>query len=477
VVTSAATLSFVNGAPLASSESYDNIDPSTGLVLGTIARGGADEIDAAVAAARTAQREWRRSTPEQRADYLEAYSHLIRSSVDELARLDTEDTGKPLRQARADAEVCARYFQFYSRVIESYYSAAIPLRDDLHVYTRHEPRGVTGHILAWNFPLQMFGRSVAPAIATGNCSIVKPADETPRSAVRLAQLAHQAGIPSGVVNVVTGFGAEAGAALAQHPGVDHVGFVGSVDVGAIVASAAASRVVPSLLELGGKSAHLVFADADLAAAAPTILRSIMINAGQTCSAGSRVLVHESRHDELVERLVELFSNVTIGPGMDDRDLGPLVSHKQQDRVRGYVDGNVKGAVLYGGFVPDVPGSENGSYYAPTLIDGVDPHSPIAQEEVFGPVLVMMPFADEDEAVALANGTAFGLLGAVWTNSVSLAHRVAAQIDAGQVYVNAYGAGGGVELPFGGFKKSGYGREKGIEALGEYTQTKTVVVQL
>jgi aldehyde dehydrogenase (NAD+) len=280
-----------------------------------------------------------------------------------------------------------------------------------------------------------------------------------------------------VVNVITGTGAEAGSALVRHPGVAHVGFVGSVDTAAIVAGMAAQRIVPSLLELGGKSAHVLFPDADLDAAVPAIVKAIMVNAGQTCSAGSRVLVHEAIHRELIEKLADAFAKVSIGPGVDDRDLGPLVSRRQQDRVRRYVDGLTQGKIVCGGFVPEIGPHGAGAYYAPTLIDGVAPASPIAQEEVFGPVLVAMAFSSEEEAVQLANGTSYGLLGAVWTADLARGHRMAAEIRAGQVFVNNYGAGGGVELPFGGFKKSGYGREKGVEGLSEYTQTKSVIVQL
>ncbi|MEW2397254.1 aldehyde dehydrogenase family protein [Streptomyces sp. NPDC046862] len=471
------TESFIDGSPVAANETYDNIDPSTGLSLGEVSRAGREQVDQAVAAARAAHRTWRTTTPEQRAGLLCRLADLIVEQADALARLDSEDTGKPLSQALGDARVCARYFRFYGHAIDSYYGLSIPLRQDLHVYTRREPYGVTGHLLAWNYPLQLLARQVAPAVATGNCTVVKPADETPRSAVTVARLAIEAGLPQGVINVVTGLGTEAGAALAYHSGVDHLGFVGSTRVGALVAAAGAERVTPVTLELGGKSAHLVFADADVEKAARVVASAILQNAGQTCSAGSRVLVHESVHAELVERVVGHFANVSIGRGLDDPDLGPLVSRKQQDRVRGYVESAGTGEILYGGTVAEPDGITEGAYFTPTLIDGVDPASPLAQEEVFGPVLTTMRFSTEEEAVALANGTDYALLGAVWTSDLSRAHRVAAEVEAGQVYVNTYGAGGGVELPFGGFRKSGYGREKGAEALDAYTATKTVVVQL
>ncbi|MFJ8927524.1 aldehyde dehydrogenase family protein [Streptomyces sp. NPDC102364] len=469
--------SLIDGRTVGTSEVYENIDPSTGRSLGNVSRAGAEQVDEAVATARTAQRSWRTTTPEHRADLLCRLADLVDAQAEELARLESEDSGKPLSQARNDARVCARYLRFYGRAIDSYYGLSIPLRPDLHVYTRREPHGVTGHIIAWNYPLQLFARRVAPALATGNSAVVKPADETPRTALAVARLAIEAGLPPGVLNVVTGLGSEAGAALASHPGIDHLGFVGSTRVGSLVAAAAAERVAPVTLELGGKSAHVVFADADVEKAARTAAQAILQNAGQTCSAGSRVLVHESVHAEVVERIAAHFAKVTIGPGTTDPDLGPLVSRKQQERVRGYVEGVDSGEIVFGGTVAAPAGVTEGAFFTPTLIDGVDPAAPIAQEEVFGPVLTTMPFATEEEAVALANGTDYALLGAVWTTDLSRAHRVAAEIEAGQVYVNTYGAGGGVELPFGGSRKSGYGREKGVEALDSCTATKTVVVQL
>jgi len=473
----ALTASFIDGEFVESASTYENISPSTGEVIGLVSRGGATEVDAAVCAARQANRTWRTTAPEERARLLDRLADLIEASTETLARVESEDTGKPLTQARTDAQVCARYFRFYAHAIDSYYGLSIPLRPDLHVYTRREPLGVTGHIVAWNYPMQIMARGVAPALATGNCAVLKPADETPRTAVMIAELATRAGVPPGVFNVVTGIGDVAGAALSAHPGVSHLGFVGSVRVGSLIAHAAAQRVVPVVLELGGKSAHVVFADADVGVAARVAAKAILQNAGQTCSAGSRLIVHEGVHDELVSRVAELFGQVTIGPGIDDPDLGPLVSLKQQARVRGYVESITSGEIVAGGTIAEPHGITGGAYFTPTLIDGVDPLSAIAQEEVFGPVLTATTFASEEEAIALANGTDYALMGAIWTKDLSRAHRVAAEIEAGQVYVNTYGAGGGVELPFGGFRKSGYGREKGREALDSCTATKTIVVQL
>lgn len=473
------TTSFIGGRHVPSLTTYANIDPATGDHLGDVSRAGADEVDRAVKAAAKAQREWKRSSPEQRSRLLVATAAAIRTHRDELARIESEDTGKPLSQAYADVDVCARYFEFYGHVIESYYGQTIPLSADMHVYTRREPYGVTGHIVAWNYPLQLIGRAAATSLATGNCAVAKPADETPRSTVRLAEIIHSVGFPAGAFNVVTGLGAEAGAALAAHPGVSHLGFVGSTEVGSRIAHAAAERVVPTILELGGKSANVVFADADVDAAVPSLVRSIIQNAGQTCSAGARLIVAEDVHAEVIEKMARAMEQVTIGHGLDDPMLGPLISVRQQARVEGFLSDIGDARIVTGGSRPDGLAADlgGGAFIAPTLVDGVTPGSTIAQQEVFGPVVVAMTFADEAEAVALANGTEYGLVSALWTKDLSRAHRVAAEVEAGQVFVNTYGAGGGVELPFGGFRKSGYGREKSIEALDEYTQTKTVVIKL
>ena len=471
------TAAFIAGRHVAGTAAYDNIDPGTGKSAGTVIRCGADEIDQAVQAAWSAQPGWNDTPTAERASLLTRLADTISAHSEELARLESEDTGKPITQARTDAAVCARYFQFYGHAIDTYYGDTIPVQPGLHAYTTREPYGVTGHIVAWNYPMQLFARGVAPAIATGNSSVVKPADETPRTAVRLAELAVEVGIPAGVVNVVPGYGVEAGAALTAHPGVRHIGFVGSTEVGAQVARAGADNVTPVVLELGGKSAHVVFADAALDDAADAITRGILQNAGQTCSAGSRLIVDERVHDELTEKLVERFARVRLGAGVDDPDLGPLISAKQQTRVRGFLDELDAGEVLIGGRAPQDPDLADGAYFLPTIVDGVDPTSPIAQQEIFGPVLTVMTFAEQQEAVRLANCTEYALMGAVWTRDISNALTTARGIEAGQVYVNAFGAGGGVELPFGGFRKSGYGREKGVEALNAYTQSKTFVIKL
>jgi len=453
---------------------FEDVDPGTGQVVAEVARCGAAEIDAAVTAARAASSGWRRRPPAERSRLLARTADLIRRDHDELSRIETIDTGKPLAQARVDVTIAARYFDFYAHTLEALYGSTIPLGPALLAYTLREPHGVTGHIIPWNYPAQMVGRTVAPAVAAGNCCVLKPAEEAPLNGVRIAQLALEAGIPPGVFNVVPGLGEEAGAALAAHSGIDYLSFTGSTEVGRLVAKAAADNVVPVTVELGGKSPNVVFADADLERAVPAIVGSIVQNAGQTCSAGARLLVEEPVYDRVRDAVAERFRSLTVGHGLDDPDVGPLISERQRDRVASIVEaGRSDANVFVGGAVLDGPGY----FFEATLFDEVRPGSAIATEEVFGPVLAMAAFRDVDQAVALANATQYGLVAGIWTRDIGKAHTVAAEIAAGQIFINTYGAGGGVELPFGGFKMSGYGREKGIEGLVAYTRTKTVAVGL
>jgi aldehyde dehydrogenase (NAD+) len=472
--------SLIDGEPVAAGGWFDDLDPSTGETLARVAAGGAAEVDLAVRAARTAfdTGPWPDLAPSERGRTLRSLADLVARSRDDLAMLESRDTGKPLSQARTDVEVAARYFEFYGSAIETLHGETIAAIPGVHAFTTREPLGVTAHIEPWNYPLQIGSRTLAPALAAGNCCVLKPAEEAPLSLLRLAELALHAGVPAGVLNIVTGTGQDAGAPLAAHAGIDHLSFTGSVEVGASVAAASAANVTPISLELGGKSPNIVFGDADLGRAVPVIVRSILQNAGQTCSAGSRLLVHRDVHAPVVEAVAEGFAGARIGPGVDDPDLGPLISPAQLERVeRAVGDGAAQGRLVAGGRRAERPGLPGGYFFEATLVDDVDPSAPLAQEEVFGPVLAVTPFGDEDESVRLANGTRFGLIAAVWTSDVGRAHRMARRLRCGQVYVNTYGAGGGVELPFGGVKQSGYGREKGFEALLGFTQTKTVVVHL
>jgi aldehyde dehydrogenase (NAD+)/betaine-aldehyde dehydrogenase len=472
-------LAIIGGERVEAASVFEDVDPSTGTPLAEVARCGSREVNDAVTAAWDAfEGVWRRTSAAERARALRGLCELVRRERDDLALLESRDTGKPLRQARTDVDVAARYFEFYADTVEAVYGDTIPVSQEIFAYTLREPYGVTGHIVPWNYPIQIGSRTVAPALAAGNCCVLKPASEAPLTALRLGELALEAGFPPGALNVVPGYGAEAGSALAGHPRIAHLSFTGSVEVGRLVAKAAAENCVPVTLELGGKSPNIVFADADVGGAAPVIVNSIIQNAGQTCSAGSRLLVEEAVHDRLLRDIAERFRALRLGPGPDDPDLGPLISGEQRERVLRYVEeGKRESRLLVGGEAPSDERLADGFFWLPTLFDEVAPTAVIAQEEIFGPVLAATSFRSFDEAQQLAEDTQFGLIAAVWTRDVGKAHLLARELRVGQVYVNTYGAGGGVELPFGGWKLSGHGREKGFEALLGYTQTKTVAVKL
>ncbi|HEY4199126.1 MAG TPA: aldehyde dehydrogenase family protein [Devosiaceae bacterium] len=469
------SLCFIGGAwqkPLAG-ETLPVENPSTGEIVATIARGRAEDIDRAVGAARAALAgEWGRMPAVERGRLLTRIGQKVLERVEDLARIEAIDVGKPLKQARADALALARYMEFYGGACDKIHGETIPYLDGYTVYTLRQPHGVTGHIVPWNYPMQMVGRSVGGALAMGNAAVLKPAEEACLSAIAFAAIAEEAGLPKGVLNVVPGLGEEAGAALTAHPGINHISFTGSVGVGTLVQQAAAKNIVPVTLELGGKSPQLVFADADLDRALPFLVNAGVQNAGQTCSASSRVLVQRSIHDEVLRRMSERYAALRVGPALADLDVGPLVSDRQKQIVSGFL-ANLGGARIaaQGAIAADAP--TGGHYLPPTLLAGVDPANRLARDEIFGPVQVVIPFDDEAEALAVANGTDYGLVAGIWTTDGGRQMRLARDIKSGQVFINNYGAGGGVELPFGGVGKSGHGREKGFEALYGFSVLKTV----
>ncbi len=450
--------------------------PVDGLAFEAIPRGEAADIDLAVAAARQAlSGAWGKLSALERGRLMLKMAQHILDHAEELALLEARDTGKPMTTARNDMVVLARYFEFYGSAADKIHGEVIPFLNGYQVNLLREPLGVTAHIIPWNYPAQMMGRSIGPALAMGNAVVVKPAEDACLSCLRIAELALEVGFPPGALNIVSGLGEEAGAALAKHPDINFISFTGSNEVGVLIQQAAALNAVKCVLELGGKSPHLVFSDANLELAASTVVRGIIQNTGQTCTAGSRLLVQSDFYEEFLSLVAEKFSKVRVGTPEMNLDCGPVVNLSQQQRVNKYIAQAQQDGLkilAQGQIDPNVP--SGGYYVTPTLFDQVPAEHPLAHEEVFGPVLAAMPFVDEAHAIALANGTDYGLLAAVWTENGGRQQRVAKALKCGQVFVNSFGAGGGVELPFGGVKRSGHGREKGFMALEEMSTTKTVI---
>ena len=475
-------LLIINGERVAASDAgtFDVFDPSSGETLATVAKATRADVDRAVVSAQQAMdsKAWGGIVPAERGRIMNRIAAALRDRAEDLAKLESLDNGKPLRQARTDVQVAARYFEFFAGIADKIMGHTIPLGPGFLDYTVREPIGVSAQIVPWNYPIQIGARGVAPALAAGCAVVLKPSSEAPMTALRLGEIALECGLPPGALNVIPGTGSEAGVALASHTDINQLTFTGSVDVGIGVARMAADNVVPVVMELGGKSPNIVFADADLDLAAAGVANAIFQNAGQTCSAGSRLLVERKAHDELVERLAARAKSMRIGPGVSDPDMGPIISKRQLETVERYVRvGTKEGArVAAGGARPTDTSLGGGYYFQPTLLDRVTPDMRVAQEEIFGPVLAMIEFDDLEQAAEIANRSQYGLVSGIWTRDINKAMSLAARIKAGQVYVNTYGAGGGVELPFGGYKKSGYGREKGLESLASYTQVKNVCVK-
>ena len=470
---------FINGerAWAGSGATFDAIDPATAEVFATVAQGDKGDVDSTVEAARAVfEGGWAGLPPVRRVRILNRLAGLLRERSRDFAELESLDVGKPLRQAEDDVAAAAGYFEFFAGVADKVFGSSIPLGAGFIDFTLREPLGISAQIVPWNYPLRLASRGIAPALACGNAVVAKPAAEAGLSVIKLAELAIEAGLPAGVFNVVTG-GRETGAALASHRGINHITFTGSVPTGIAIMKAAADNVVPVTLELGGKSANIVFADADLERAAASAATTLMQNSAQTCTAPTRLLLEESAHDRFVEVLSSRIKKIRMGRGLDNPDMGPVVSERQMQRVLGYLEkGAGDGATaLTGGRRADTPDLAAGYFIEPTLLDCVARGTVLEQEEIFGPVLTVTTFASVEEAIAVANGTPYGLVTGVWTRDLSKALTVATAVKSGQVRINSYSVEGSIGLPFGGYKRSGFGREQGVEALANYTQVKNVMI--
>ncbi|HQU47791.1 MAG TPA: aldehyde dehydrogenase family protein [Casimicrobiaceae bacterium] len=470
---------YIDGRVEPGRERMPSFDPGTGEAFAEFAAGDGADVDRAVSAARVAlDGPWRRASAAERGRVLMRAAALIRDHAERLALIETLDVGKPLRESRGDVAGAARAFEYYAGACDKLQGDTIPLDRRHLAWTVHEPVGVCAQVVPWNYPTSTAARGLAPALAAGCAVVVKPAETTPFGALLLAQLLTEAGLPPGVCNVVTGTGAHAGAPLVAHPDVAHVTFTGSVPTGISVMQAAARNVTRVVLELGGKSPVVVLADADLDTAAREVAGAIFENAGQICSAGSRLVIARPIHDAFVARLAAHARTLRLGHGLTDPGMGPLNSLAHQRRVAAAVDAaRSRGAVVAtGGHACADPLTGRGWFFAPTILTDLAQGDPAVQEEIFGPVLAVAAFDDLDEAVELANGTRYALAAGVFTRDFAAAHRLARDLDAGQVYVNEYFAGG-IEVPFGGNRRSGFGREKGLEGLLGYCRTKAVAARI
>ena len=465
---------WIDGASVPASGDYIEItNPMTGAPGLLVAKGRASEVDAAVKAASRAAKGWRNMVAAERGRLMLAMAQKIRDNADMLAEMERADTGKPLAGARAEIEGSAAYFEFYGSLVYLPTGEILDVAPDQHVFTKREPYGIVGVITPWNLPMNQAARAVAPALVAGNVVVCKPSEITSRTTIAMAEMATEVGFPDGVINVVLGTGETVGEAIVSHAQIRKVAFTGSVGVGRAIGRIAAERIIPLTLELGGKSANIVFEDADLDLAAAEAVKGFTLNAGQVCSAGTRLLVQRSIYDKFMEKVVAETKKVTPG-----ESLGPLITPAQFKRVQEYFGvAQQDGAkCLTGGDVAKVPDHENGFYVQPTVYGDVTNDMRIAQEEIFGPVLVAIPFDDADDAIRITNDSDYGLIGTLWTRDVSRALRVADEINVGQVFVNVWNTMS-VQTPFGGHKNSGYGREKGIDAIHHYSHVKSVSVKI
>ena len=459
----------------------DDVNPASGEVVARVPRGGREDVDRAVESASEAfANEWGDLPAEERGRLLFRVADIIEERGDRLAELDTVDMGKPYSAARTgDVPGAAAYTRFYAGLADKIEGESLSTPDGYSGYTRREPFGVVGAIVPWNYPLTLACIKIAPALAAGNAVVLKPSSVSPRSALELGRICLDAGLPPGTLNVITGLGPEAGAALAEHPGVGRITFTGSTEAGRSILKACARNFKKATLELGGKTANIVMPDADLEMALAGACRTIFLNSGQICTAGSRLLVHAEIKDDFLARLVALAEGLSVGDPFDERTkLGPLSSREQFEKVIGYIEaGKREGArLITGGSPPADPALKDGCYLLPTIFDQVESHMSIAREEIFGPVLAVITFATEEEAIALANDTDYGLAAALWTRDLATAHRMAAELEAGIIWINCTNVVG-PWMPYGGYRVSGLGFESGIAGLLEFTRPKTVVADL
>ncbi len=457
----------------------ESFDPGSARAFARFAAGDAADVEDAVESSRRAFTGiWSSTKPAERGRILYRAAALIRDHADRLAVAESLDSGKAIGEAAGDVNGAARAFEYYAGACDKLQGDTIPLGGDYMAFTLNEPVGVTAHIIPWNYPISTTARGVAPALAAGCTAIVKPAEQTPMTALMLAEILAEAGLPAGALNVVTGTGADVGAPLVAHAGVRHVTFTGSVPTGSAVMAAAARNITSVTLELGGKSPVVVLADCDMDAALDGVLGAIYENAGQICSAGSRLVIERRIHADFLERLVARTQALTLGHGLRNPQVGPLNSAAHLAKVAGYVaDAKARGVeIAVGGAATADPETGVGWFFQPTILDDVKPEDRVVQEEIFGPVLAVQIVDGADEALAVANGTAFGLVAGIYTRDIGRALRLARDIDAGQVYINEYFAGG-IETPFGGNKASGFGREKGLEGLRAYCKVKSVTARI
>lgn len=457
-----------------------SIDPATNEPIATFARASREQADQAVAAAQSAigpGSGWARMLPYERGRVINEIASGLRTRREEIASRITSDSGKPITEARGEVDVSARFFEFYAGLCDKLRGDSVPLGEGFTDWTEYEPLGVSVQIIPWNYQLAVAARGIAPALAAGCSVVAKPSTETPLVFREIVDICRAAGLPNGVLNVVPGRGSTIGDHLANHPSADQLTFTGSVNAGSTVMQAAARNVVPTVIELGGKSPQLLFADADLETSLDTIFAGMFTHAGQVCNAGTRLLVEDSIYDAVLDKLAARIQSVTLGHGRDDPDMGPVISKDQKATILEYVDeGATSGTIYTGTDVPTGERTKNGNFVSPTVVSDVKPDDRVVREEIFGPVLTVQRFESRSDAIEMGNDTEFGLISSVFTKNVDNAMACAKQLRTGQVYVNCFGAGLDVEFPFGGFKRSGFSREKGTEAIYNYVNLKNTCIR-